>query len=232
MDEGPYRGAVLFDLDGTLIDSEPVWAAANSRLLRSRHAEMTDEILHNLSGLDSTLAMRYLHDRFGWVDLDVTGDVAWVENQVRQEYAEGVNWLPGARELLAAVRREGLAIGLVTSTYRTLVSYVLADAGPDCFDVVVCGDDEGLAPKPAPAPYRRAMQLLDLPASACIAVEDSARGVASALAAGCRVVHVSRHGFSPRAHRHARRLADITAADLLQLLGVPRASYSALPTGR
>ncbi|GAA2326249.1 HAD family phosphatase [Dactylosporangium salmoneum] len=213
-----YRAAVLFDLDGTLIDSEPVWAAANGGLMRSRYAEMTDEILQNLSGLDSTLAMRYLHERFGWAGWDLADDVAWVEEQVRQQYAKGVNWLPGARDLLAALRREGLAVGLVTSTYRTLVAYVLAEAGAGCFDVVVCGDD-GFAPKPDPAPYLAAMRHLELPASACVAVEDSPRGVASAAAAGCAVVQVRGHRPAPGADRHFAALADVDAVQLRELIG-------------
>ncbi|WP_432839457.1 HAD family hydrolase [Dactylosporangium sp. CA-092794] len=214
-----FSGAVLFDLDGTLIDSEPVWAAANGRLARSRQASMTEEILRNLSGLDSTLAMRYLHEQFGWVGLDVAGDVAWVENQVRQRYARGVNWLPGARRLLAKVRAEGLAIGLVTSTYRTLVSYVLREAGPGCFDVVVCGDD-GCAPKPDPEPYRWAVERLGLPASACVAVEDSRRGVESARAAGCKVIQIGASWSAVAADRRVAALRDISAAQVRGLIGV------------
>jgi HAD superfamily hydrolase (TIGR01509 family) len=214
-----HRTAVLFDLDGTLIDSEPVWAAANTTLIRSRDADMTDEVLRNLNGLDSTLAMRYLHEHFGWTGRDVANDVAWIEEQVRLRYAEGVNWLPGAKDLLAAFRAEGFAIGLVTSTYRALVAFVLAEAVPGCFDVVVCGDD-GLPPKPDPAPYAAAIRHLGLPPSACVAVEDSWRGVASAKAAECKVVHVSQHGLAPTADRHIDKLAELTADVVRDMVGL------------
>ncbi|MER7009735.1 HAD family phosphatase, partial [Dactylosporangium sp. NPDC000555] len=132
--------AVLFDLDGTLIDSEPIWGAANTGLARSRRAEVTDELLRSLSGLDATLAMRRIHRQLGWSGYDVQDDVAFVQRQVREAYARGVHWLPGARELMAEARAAGLHTALVTSTYRELVRYVLAEAGPDAFDAVICGE--------------------------------------------------------------------------------------------
>jgi HAD superfamily hydrolase (TIGR01509 family) len=186
----PVAIAVLFDLDGTLIDSEPIWGAANAGLVRSRHAEVSDELLRSLSGLDATLAMRAIHGWYGWSGYDVEADVAAVQRKVRAAYARGVRWLPGARELMAEARAAGLHTALVTSTYRELVRHVLAEAGPDAFDAVVCGDD-GHRPKPDPAPYLAAAAALGLRAADCVAVEDSALGVASAHAAGCAVLNVA-----------------------------------------
>jgi HAD superfamily hydrolase (TIGR01509 family) len=218
--------AVLFDLDGTLIDSEPIWGAANARLVRSRRAEVSEELLSSLSGLDSTLAMRHIHQQYGWIDHDVADDVAFVQRQVRRAYARGVRWLPGARELLAEARTAGLATALVTSTYRELVEFVLAEVGPDAFDTVVCGDD-GHEPKPDPAPYLAAMSALGLPAAACVALEDSPRGVASARAAGCAVLNVARPatavppGF---AHGWAPSLRDVGVGTLRAVLAGSRGS--------
>lgn len=203
---------VLFDLDGTLIDSEPIWGAANRGLAHSRSMDVTEELLISISGLDSTLAMRHIHEQLGWVDHDVERDVAFVQEQVLKAYTRGVHWLPGARELLAEVRRERFRVGLVTSTYRELVQIVLDEVGAGAFDVVVCGDD-GPAAKPDPAPYLSAIDQLGVSAAACVAVEDSSRGVASAEAAGCRVVRVSATGGE-----RTRALTEISAEDLRQML--------------
>jgi len=208
---------VLFDLDGTLIDSEPIWGAANASLVRSRRAEITEALLGNLSGLDSTLAMQYIHEYYGWVDYDIDGDVAFVQQQVHQAYTRGVHWLPGARGILAAVRAAGFRTGLVTSTYRELVDIVLAEVSAETFDVVVCGDD-GHAPKPDPAPYLGAMAELGVPAASCVAVEDSGRGVASARAAGCLVLNVTSSTRSDLAHAWARSLAEVDVDNFRRFL--------------
>ncbi|GAA3298332.1 HAD family phosphatase [Dactylosporangium vinaceum] len=209
--------AVLFDLDGTLIDSEPVWAAANTALVRSRRAEVTDELLRSLSGLDATVAMRRIHQQYGWVGYDVQADVDWVQRRVRESYARGVHWLPGARSLLASVRAAGLKVALVTSTYRELVEYVLAEAGPGTFDAVVCGDD-GHRPKPDPAPYLAAMDALGLGPAGCVAVEDSAVGVASAHVAGCAVLNIAPMMRSDLAHTWAPSLFYVGVSELRAVL--------------
>lgn len=200
--------AVLFDLDGTLIDSEPIWSAANTGLVRSRRGAVTEELLRSLSGLDATLAMHLIHRRHGWSGYDIAADVALVQRQVCEAFARGVPWLPGARELLAEARAAGLRTALVTSTYRELAGYVLAEAGPDAFDAVVCGDD-GHPPKPDPAPYLAAMAALGLSAADCVAVEDSVLGVASAHAAGCAVLHVAPVVRSDLAHAWAPSLRPV-----------------------
>ncbi|MEU7868224.1 HAD family phosphatase [Dactylosporangium sp. NPDC049140] len=210
--------AVLFDLDGTLIDSEPIWAAANTALVRSRRAEVTDELLRSLSGLDATVAMHRIHRYYGWRGLDVPGDVAFVQRRVHEAYARGVHWLPGARALLATARAAGLRVALVTSTYRELVRYVLREAGPGAFDTVVCGDD-GHRPKPDPAPYLAAMDALGVAAADCVAVEDSAVGVASAHVAGCAVLNVAPMMRSDLAHTWAPSLRHVGVAELRAALG-------------
>jgi HAD superfamily hydrolase (TIGR01509 family) len=217
----PEPQAVLFDLDGTLIDSEPVWDDATRLLASSRGGELTEEFLAGLSGLDVTRAIVRLHGVLGWVGRDVAGDVAVVQAQVRKVYLTGLRWLPGALELVDAARADGFRTALVTSTYRVLVDVVLAAAGPDRFDVVVCGDD-GHAPKPDPAAYLTAAARLGLDPSACVAIEDSARGVASARAAGCRVLNVVRHGRNGPADAYAESLAGVDVRLLRDMLASAR----------
>jgi HAD superfamily hydrolase (TIGR01509 family) len=210
-------GAVLFDLDGTLIDSEPVWGAAMRALARGRGVEVSDELLVRISGLDAMLAMEFVHGEFGWSGRDVAADVAFLMDRVQASYLRGLVWRPGAAELLAAVCRSGVPTGLVTSTYRPLVDVVLDIVGKDRFDVVICGDD-GFAPKPSPAPYLAATGALGLPPASCVAIEDSSRGVASARAAGCVVVQVAPE---PSGDAHLQ-VASLDDAVLAMLLSGPR----------
>jgi HAD superfamily hydrolase (TIGR01509 family) len=212
-----FPAAVLFDLDGTLIDSEPIWAESTRTLARSRGATVTDDLLARISGLDATLAMRFVHSELGWSGWDIAADLAFVQDRVREAYRRGLTWRPGAAALLAATRKQGLVTGLVTSTYRPLVDLVLSAIGKDHFDVVVCGDD-GHEPKPHPAPYMSAVTSLGLSASSCVAIEDSPRGVASARAAGCVVLHVAEPPAALDVQAQVRDLSEVTVESLSRLV--------------
>jgi HAD superfamily hydrolase (TIGR01509 family) len=219
----PLR-AVLFDLDGTLIDSEPVWAAAMRALAATRGERVPDDLLLRISGLDARQAMLLVHEELGWPAGAVEEDLAFVQGRVGAALRRGPRWLPGARDLVAAARRvPGLATGLVTATYRPLVDLVLADLGTAAFDVVVCGN-EGDRPKPDPMPYLSAVRRLGVPAGGCVAIEDSVRGVASARAAGCAVLQVSPHAAAPGAHAYAPTLHGIDVATLAGLLELATAA--------
>ena len=104
-------------------------------------------------------------------------------------FATELVWRPGARELLHDVRAAGVPTALVTSTSRRAVEVALDTLGRHNFDAVVCGDEVAFT-KPHPDPYLRAAKLLGVEPSGCVAIEDSPAGVASALAAGARVIGV------------------------------------------
>lgn len=203
--------AVLFDLDGTLLDSAPYWQTAWRALTSARFAELPDGVLDDLTGLSTPDAVATVHRRMRW-DGDVPTDVAWLEANVSQALRRHVAWLPGALRLVVEVRAAGLATGLVTSSSRALVNSALPDRRPDLFDVIVCGDDVE-RPKPDPSPYLYAAERLQLRPAECVAVEDSVTGVASAIAAGCRVVRIGQTGSA-----HAEATIDgLDAATLLRL---------------
>jgi HAD superfamily hydrolase (TIGR01509 family) len=207
--------AVLFDLDGTLLDSDPYWRQAWQALTTARHAEVPDGVLDGLTGLSTSDAVSTVHGRLRW-DGDVATDVAWLEARVGEALRRHVAWLPGALRFVSEVRAAGLATALVTSSSRTLVDSVLPDRRPDLFDVIVCGDDVS-HPKPDPAPYLRAADLLGLSPADCVAVEDSPTGIASATAAGCIVVCIGYTEPPSRAVISASALDDLNAATLLSL---------------
>ncbi|WP_305789081.1 HAD family hydrolase [Symbioplanes lichenis] len=180
---------MLFDMDGTLVDSEKVWDVALHELAAHAGGTLSLAARHAMVGSSMRVSMRILRDDLGQPDRDEAADVAWIEGRVEELFAAGLVWRPGAMELLRAVRAAGLPTALVTSTGRRLVEVALGTLGRDNFDAVVCGDEVS-APKPDPAPYRRAAELLGVPIDQCVAIEDSPTGMTSALASGARVIAV------------------------------------------
>jgi HAD superfamily hydrolase (TIGR01509 family) len=185
----PELGAVLFDMDGTLVDSEKVWDVGLRELARRYGGELSAPARTRMIGTSMAESMEILHADIAQPWRDSNTSVSWLEARVRDLFADGLIWRPGARELLAAVRAEGVPTALVTATRRHLVEVALGTIGADNFDVVVCGDDVART-KPHPEPYLTAAGRLAVPPRRCVAVEDSPTGVASARAAGCVVVAV------------------------------------------
>jgi HAD superfamily hydrolase (TIGR01509 family) len=187
-----YR-AVLFDLDGTLLDSHEYWQAAYRALLSSRLPHVPPGALDRLDGMSTPEAVALVRERVGWTAGGVAADVRWLEERVSADLRRRVTWLPAALDRVAQARAAGVATGLVTSSSRLLVDSVFSDGHAHLFDVVVCGDDVTRM-KPDPEPYLRAARGLGLPPRECVAIEDSATGVTSAVAAGCVVVHLGHTG--------------------------------------
>lgn len=210
--------AVLFDLDGTLIDSEPVWGTAMRRIAANRGTSVSDDMLRRISGVDAGEAMALVHLEYGWPAGQVATDLALIQQYVRDSFLGGVSWLPGAREVLAEVRAHEIPTGLVTSTYRSLVGVILSVLGDEWFDVVVCGDDVG-RPKPDPLPYLSAMAKLGVsPGRWCVAVEDSTRGVTSAVNAGCLAIQVNPREAASSACLRVHDLTEINISLLRQVV--------------
>jgi HAD superfamily hydrolase (TIGR01509 family) len=208
--------AVLFDMDGTLIDSEKVWAVALGELAAHYGGELTDAVRRQLVGASSayTMATMLEHLRQPW--RDPAAGSAWLDRRVAELFVDELQWRPGALELLTAVRRAGIPVALVTNTNRPLVEVVLRTIGP--FDAVVAGDDVA-RPKPDPQPYQRAAELLRVDPHDCVAVEDSPAGIASARAAGCAVVAVpSELPLSDVDGYRAASLLDVGLDTLAQVL--------------
>ena len=181
--------AVLFDMDGTLVDSEKVWEIALHELAARAGGTLSRAARHAMVGNSMANSMRILRDDLGQPDRPEAPDVAWLTSRVFELFREGLVWRPGAAELLRAVKRAGMPTALVTSTGRLLVEAALDTLGRENFDVVVCGDEVSM-PKPDPEPYRTAAALLGVPITECVAIEDSPTGVSSALASGAAVLAV------------------------------------------
>jgi HAD superfamily hydrolase (TIGR01509 family) len=180
---------VLFDMDGTLVDSEKVWEIALRELAARAGGRLSPAARHAMIGSSMANSMRILREDLGQPDRPEEPDVAWLTGRVFELFGKGLVWRPGAQELLRAVRAAALPTALVTSTGRKLVEVALDTLGRANFDVVVCGDEVSM-PKPDPEPYRVAASLLGVPIEDCVAIEDSPTGVASAVASGVAVLAV------------------------------------------
>jgi HAD superfamily hydrolase (TIGR01509 family) len=182
--------AVLFDMDGLLIDSEPLWLESErsvmARLAPDSVWTESDQAALLGGSLNRTVSYLLAHaTRPAPAEVVAEWLMAGICERVGRD---GVPLRPGARELLASVEAAGLPRALVTSSERRFMDTVLASTGMR-FDVLVCAEDVSVT-KPDPEPYLLAAKLLDLNPARCFALEDSPNGVASAQAAGCRVIAV------------------------------------------
>ncbi|HEX6870552.1 MAG TPA: HAD family phosphatase [Micromonosporaceae bacterium] len=185
----PGLAAVLFDMDGTLVDSEQVWGVGLRELAARYGGELSEPARLAIVGTSSMQTMQILLADLGQSWRDPVEGAQWLDSRVLELFAEGLHWRPGAHDLLHQVRRHGLPSALVSNTKRALVEVALQTLGAHNFDVLVCGDEVART-KPDPLPYLTAAANLGVDPRWCVAIEDSPAGIASAHAAGCAVIAV------------------------------------------
>jgi HAD superfamily hydrolase (TIGR01509 family) len=209
-----HLAAVLWDMDGTLIDTEPLWIAAETELVEAHGGVWTHEDGMAMVGNPMIVSAQALVAR--GVDLPHDEIVDFLNQRVAAGVAAGIPWQPGAEELLQAVHAAGVPMALVTSSFAVLAEPFAAAVG--LFDVVVSGDEVS-RPKPDPEPYLLAAERLGVDVAATIAVEDSRAGIASAYASGARTLAVEVHLSVPPRPGLSRvaSLADVSLTDLLRV---------------
>ena len=214
--------AVLFDMDGTLTDSEKLWGIALDDYAAHRGGALSSELRPQLVGSNMGRTMGLVLADLGLpagAD-EIDAGARWVEARAGELFRDDLPWRPGAQEALAAVRASGLPTALVTSTIRSLTEIALETLGRASFEVTVCGDEVDGKNKPDPEPYLRACRGLGVDPARCVAVEDSPAGASSAGAAGCTVIAVPCEvPVEPGARRVVRRsLEGFDPAELPALL--------------
>jgi len=190
---GPLQ-AVLFDMDGLLVDTEPLWFEVESSVMARLGGEWTAADQSALIGGSMDRSVAYLNERASRpAEPDQVAD--WLRYGMAEMLeTREVEPMPGAVELVGQVRASGLPCALVTSSEPIIVDAVLAALARRAvsFDVIVSGADV-TEPKPDPEPYLLAVAKLGVRPEFCVALEDSQNGVRSARAAGCVTVAVPGH---------------------------------------
>ncbi|MHA7238758.1 HAD family hydrolase [Arthrobacter sp. TMS1-12-1] len=224
---GNHRGlrGVLWDMDGTIVDTEPYWIRAETELVEAHGGTWTDEQATALVGQALTFSAGQLQQ--AGVDLGIRDIIDHLTGRVAADVARAVPWRPGARELLAALHAEGIPCAMVTMSETLLASAVADQLPAGTFSHLVTGDRVS-AGKPDPEAYQLGFDLLaadhpGLRKDDVVAIEDSLPGVTAALAAGLTTLAVPHFVALPPDARRTDwdTLAGRTPADLAALLPAP-----------
>ena len=183
-----YPAAVLWDMDGTLIDSEHYWLSSEQELAESWGAQWTAEDGEKLIGMSLYESTEIVKEKLG-IDISPAEITEILTNSVTLKLEKQIIWRPGVLELMADLQAKGIKTALVTMSMRRMALSVAERLPTGHFDVVVAGDDVTRG-KPHPEPYLRAAELLDVDIRDCVAIEDSLTGLTSAEASGAIAIGI------------------------------------------
>ncbi|MEU8922237.1 HAD family phosphatase [Kitasatospora sp. NPDC048545] len=207
--------AVLFDMDGTLVDTEQLWWQTAAEIAEELHHPLTDRDAPEVLGQAVEHTAAHLHRVSGTTLSEAELAARLGESFAGKVAAETVP-RPGALALLASLRDARVPTALVSASPRRVVDLVLSAIGRDWFAVTLAAEDTPRT-KPAPDPYLAAAELLGLDPALCVAVEDTPTGVASAAGAGCAVLAVPSTATPMPDGERITLLASLEQADLVLL---------------
>ncbi|MDN5972345.1 HAD family hydrolase [Bifidobacterium crudilactis] len=199
--------AVFWDMDGTLIDSEPYWHEGEFAIAKRFGGTWSEALGWQMSGTALSLCARKMREM--GTDLPEERIAELMVDYVARRESETMPWTDGVLSVLKSLVKAGVPSVLVTSSPRTLAEVVVRQAPEGAFSAFVCGDD-GLPSKPDPAPYEHAAELLGIAhddIKECIALEDSPSGLQSAVASGATTIAVT--GFTRADVREQHQFASI-----------------------
>jgi HAD superfamily hydrolase (TIGR01509 family) len=205
--------AVVFDLDGVLLDSEQVWDDVREQLTRERGGRWHENAQRDMMGMSSLEWSRYMHDTLGLPEPpdEISAEVV---RRLEDRYRRQLPLLDGAREAVERLAARW-PLGLASSSNRELIDLVLDVSGLARFFRVTVSSEEVPRGKPAPDVYLEAARRLKVEADSCAAVEDSSNGIRAAKAAGMRVIAIPNPHFPP--DEESLALADVTLGSLAEL---------------
>ena len=205
--------AVVFDLDGVIVDSEHLWDEVREDLARERGGRWHAQAQADMMGMSAPEWSRYMHDVVGLSESPAEIDELVVDGML-DRYAERLPLIDGAVDAVLRVA-ESCRLALASSSNRRVIDAVLDAAGiAGSFEATVSSEEVGRG-KPAPDVFLEAARRLDLPPDRCAAVEDSGNGIRSAHAAGMRVVAIPNPRYPPPPE--ALALADVVLASVREL---------------
>lgn len=189
---------VVFDLDGTLIDSEQIWAEVRRRFVLTHGGTWHEQAQATMIGMRTTEWAKYIHQDLG-VALPQAEIARLVVDAVSETLAQSVPILPGAQATLERLEPV-YPLGLATSAALAVARTVLEKTGWERFFKVVVSADEVAHGKPAPDVFLRTLELLEAAPNESAAVEDSANGIRAAAAAGLAVIAIPNAAYPPDEH--------------------------------
>jgi len=204
----PYE-AIIFDMDGLMVDSEPLWLQVERDFARARGGDWTPSLADRCVGRGLANTLRVMHETFGFA-VDIERDAAVIVDAFIERVGD-LALKGGCEEIVDAVERRSSRVprAVASSSARKLVEATLGRFGMLArFDALVCGDSVA-RPKPAPDVFLLAAARMRVSPAACVVLEDSLAGVEAARAAGMRVVAVPERG-----DERFSELADAVVADL------------------
>ena len=206
--------AVIFDLDGVIVDSEHLWDEVREELARERGGRWHDRAQADMMGMSSVEWSHYMHDVIGLAEPPEEID-AEVVRRMQARYAQRLPLVDGAVE---AVRRlaDAYRLGLASSSNRPIIDAVLEAAGIGGLFEATVSSEEVERGKPAPDVYLEAARRLGVPPERCAAIEDSANGIRAAHAAGMRVIAIPNRRYPPTAD--ALAIADVVLDSLTDVV--------------
>jgi HAD superfamily hydrolase (TIGR01509 family) len=205
--------AVIFDLDGVLLDSESAWVEVKKEFTEESGGHWEERARVEMLGMSSTEWSRYMHDELG-VPVSPEKISSEVADRLVEQYRRRLPLLPGAVEAVRSLARQW-PLGLASSSNRNVIDLALEEAGlAEDFKATVSSEEVERG-KPAPDVYLEAARRLEVDPAACVAVEDSTNGIRSAHAAEMAVIAVPNEDFPPEPDSLA--LADLTLGSLEDL---------------
>jgi len=205
--------AVVFDLDGVIVDSEHLWDEVREELARERGGRWHERAQADMMGMSAPEWSRYMHDVVGLSESPAEIDELVVEGML-ERYAERLPLIDGAVDAVVRVA-ESFRLALASSSNRRVIDAVLDAAGiASSFEATVSSEEVGRG-KPAPDVFLEAARRLDVPADRCAAVEDSGNGIRAAHAAGMPVVAIPNRRYPPP--EDALALAAVVLASVREL---------------
>jgi len=187
--------AVIFDMDGVLLDSEQLWNQAKREFVEASGGHWRDDAPTVMIGMSSPEWSRYIRDELG-VDMDAADINRAVVQRMEQLYTEHLPLFPGAAEVVRTLHRRW-PLALASSANREIIDFALDEAGLAGEFSATVSSEEVPRGKPAPDVYLEAASRLDVSPARCVAIEDSSNGLRSAAAAGMAVIAVPNEHYPP-----------------------------------